>query len=46
MDSPADGFLSIIAIEVADDVVQSIRFFTNPERFPVAFPRRGGGSRP
>lgn len=45
MDSAADGFLSIIAIEVADDVVQSIRFFTNPERFPVAFPRHGGGSR-
>lgn len=45
MDSAADGFLSIIAVEVADDVVQSIRFFTNPERFPVAFPRRGGGSR-
>jgi RNA polymerase sigma-70 factor (ECF subfamily) len=38
MDSAADGFLSIIAIEVAEDVVQSIRFFTNPERFPVAFP--------
>jgi RNA polymerase sigma-70 factor (ECF subfamily) len=40
MDSAADGFLSIVAIEVAEDVVQSIRFFTNPERFPVAFPRR------
>ncbi len=39
VDSAADGFLSIIAIEVADDVVQSIRFFTNPERFPVAFPK-------
>lgn len=46
MDSAVDGFLSIIAIEVVDDAVQSIRFFTNPERFPVAFPRRGGGSRP
>ena len=40
MDSAADGFLSIVAIEAADDVVQSIRFFTNPERFPVEFPRR------
>jgi len=39
MDSVADGFLSIIAIEVADDAVQCIRFFTNPERFPVAFPQ-------
>lgn len=39
MDSAADGFLSIIAIEVADDAVQCIRFFTNPERFPVAFPQ-------
>jgi RNA polymerase sigma-70 factor (ECF subfamily) len=38
MDSAADGFLSIVAIEVADDAVQSIRFFTNPERFPVPFP--------
>lgn len=46
MDSTADGFLSIVAIEVADDAVQRIRFFTNPERFPVAFPRHGGVSRP
>lgn len=38
MDSAADGFLSIIAIEVADGAVQAIRFFTNPERFPVEFP--------
>jgi RNA polymerase sigma-70 factor, ECF subfamily len=38
MDSAADGFLSIIAVEVADGAVQSIRFFNNPERFPVAFP--------
>jgi RNA polymerase sigma-70 factor (ECF subfamily) len=43
MDSAADGFLSIIAIEVADDAVQGIRFFTNPERFPVEFPRSGVG---
>jgi RNA polymerase sigma-70 factor, ECF subfamily len=40
MDSAADGFFSIIAIEVAGDVVQAIRFFTNPERFPVAFPKQ------
>jgi RNA polymerase sigma-70 factor (ECF subfamily) len=39
MDSAADGFLSIIAIEVADGAVQAIRFFTNPERFPVEFPQ-------
>jgi RNA polymerase sigma-70 factor, ECF subfamily len=38
MDSAADGFLSIIAIEVAEDAVRCIRLFTNPERFPVAFP--------
>jgi RNA polymerase sigma-70 factor (ECF subfamily) len=38
MDSPEYGFLSIIAIEVADGVVQGIRFFNNPERFPVEFP--------
>jgi len=40
MDSAADGFLSIIAIEVAGDAVQAIRFFTNPERFPVALPKQ------
>jgi len=38
MDSVADGFLSIIAVEVADGAVQAIRFFNNPERFPVPFP--------
>ncbi len=38
MDSAADGFLSIVAIEVAGNLVQSVRFFNNPERFPVAFP--------
>jgi len=40
MDSASEGFLSIIAVEVADDVVQSIRFFNNPDRFPVEFPKR------
>lgn len=40
MDGASEGFLSIIAVEVADGVVQSIRFFNNPERFPVEFPRR------
>ncbi len=39
MDSASGGFLSIIAVEVADGGVQNIRFFNNPERFPVAFPR-------
>ncbi len=39
MDSAGGGFLSIIAVEVAEGAVQSIRFFNNPERFPVAFPR-------
>ena len=41
MDSAADGFLSIIAIEVSDEAVQCIRFFTNPERFPVGIPEPG-----
>jgi len=41
MDSEADGFLSIVAVEVADGAVQAIRFFTNPERFPVEPPRPG-----
>jgi RNA polymerase sigma-70 factor, ECF subfamily len=38
MDSASQGFLSIIAVEVADGAVQSVRFFTNPKRFPVALP--------
>jgi RNA polymerase sigma-70 factor (ECF subfamily) len=41
MDSASLGFLSIVAVEVANGAVQSIRFFNNPERFPVEFPRRG-----
>lgn len=40
MDSASLGFLSIVAVEVADGAVQSIRFFNNPERFPVEFPSR------
>ena len=38
MDSASEGFLSIVAIEVGDGVVQGVRFFNNPERFPVEFP--------
>jgi len=38
MDSAGEGFLSIVAIEVADGAVQGVRFFKNPERFPVEFP--------
>lgn len=41
MDSEADGFLSIVAVEVADGAIQSIRFFNNPERFPVELPASG-----
>lgn len=37
MDSASGGFLSIVAIEVAEGTVQGIRFFNNPERFPVKF---------
>ncbi|MFL5898573.1 MAG: RNA polymerase sigma-70 factor [Solirubrobacterales bacterium] len=40
MDSGAHGFLSILAIEVADGVVQTVRIFSNPERFPAEFPAR------
>ncbi|HWC48079.1 MAG TPA: RNA polymerase sigma factor SigJ [Solirubrobacterales bacterium] len=39
MESVADGFLSIAAVEIADGAVQAVRFFNNPERFPVEFPR-------
>jgi RNA polymerase sigma-70 factor, ECF subfamily len=42
MDSAADGFLSIVAIEVAEGSVRCVRFFNNPERFPVDAP---GGTR-
>ncbi len=38
MDSAEQGFLSIIAIEIADGAIQAIRFFNNPERFPVEPP--------
>jgi RNA polymerase sigma-70 factor (ECF subfamily) len=38
MDSEAEGFLSIVAVEVADGAIQSVRFFSNPERFPVQLP--------
>jgi len=40
MESAADGFLSIAAVEIADGLVQAVRFFNNPDRFPVEFPRR------
>jgi RNA polymerase sigma-70 factor (ECF subfamily) len=38
MDSATEGFLSIVAVEVGDGAVQGLRFFNNPERFPVEFP--------
>jgi RNA polymerase sigma-70 factor, ECF subfamily len=38
MDSASEGFLSIVAVEVADGAIQGLRFFNNPERFPVEFP--------
>jgi RNA polymerase sigma-70 factor (ECF subfamily) len=40
MDSASQGFLSIVAIEIAEGAVQTVRFFNNPERFPVEFPQR------
>jgi RNA polymerase sigma-70 factor (ECF subfamily) len=40
MESAANGFLSIVAVEFADGLVQAVRFFNNPERFPVEFPAR------
>jgi len=39
VDSASEGFINIAAIEVADGAVQSLRFFSNPERFPVEFPQ-------
>jgi RNA polymerase sigma-70 factor, ECF subfamily len=40
MESATDGFLSIAAVEISDGLVQAVRFFNNPDRFPVEFPRR------
>ena len=39
VESASEGFINIAAIEVADGAVQSLRFFSNPERFPVEFPQ-------
>jgi RNA polymerase sigma-70 factor (ECF subfamily) len=38
MDSAEHGFLSILAVEIADGAIQAVRLFTNPERFPAKFP--------
>lgn len=38
MDSEAEGFLSIVAVEIEDGAIQCVRFFNNPERFPVEAP--------
>jgi RNA polymerase sigma-70 factor, ECF subfamily len=38
MESASEGFLSIAAVEISDGLVQAVRFFNNPERFPVEFP--------
>jgi RNA polymerase sigma-70 factor (ECF subfamily) len=39
IESAAEGFLSIAAVEIAEGVVQAVRFFNNPERFPVELPK-------
>jgi RNA polymerase sigma-70 factor, ECF subfamily len=44
MDSPSLGFLSITSVEIAEGAVRTLRFFNNPERFPVDAP--GGLSSP
>lgn len=38
MESRSEGFVSIISIEIADGLVQAVRTFNNPERFPASFP--------
>jgi RNA polymerase sigma-70 factor, ECF subfamily len=38
MDSESHGFLSIVAIEIGEGKIQCVRFFNNPERFPVEAP--------
>jgi RNA polymerase sigma-70 factor (ECF subfamily) len=39
MDSASEGFLGIIAVRVAEGAIEAVRIFSNPERFPVEFPR-------
>src|SRR3954468_5321425 len=39
MDSVAAGFISILAVEISDGVIQGVRIFSNPERFPVELPQ-------
>jgi len=39
MDSSSEGFLGIVAIQVAEGAIEAVRIFSNPERFPAAFPR-------
>lgn len=40
MDSVSQGFFSILAVEISDGVIQGVRIFSNPQRFPVEFPQR------
>ncbi len=40
MDSADASFMNILALEAGDGAIRGVRLFTNPERFPVAFPRR------
>ncbi len=37
IDSAVEGFKGLIAAEVAEGAVQTLRLFMNPERFPVSF---------
>jgi RNA polymerase sigma-70 factor (ECF subfamily) len=37
MESPSEGFISILSIEVVEGAIQGLRIFSNPERFPVEF---------
>jgi len=39
MDSSSEGFLGIIAVQVAEGAIEAVRIFSNPERFPAEFPR-------
>lgn len=39
MDSSSEGFLGIVAVQVAEGAIEAVRIFSNPDRFPAAFPR-------
>jgi RNA polymerase sigma-70 factor (ECF subfamily) len=44
MDSVTQGFVSILAAEIGDGAIQSIRIFSNPQRFPAQLRQTGASN--